>query len=63
MRHEDKKISKVDDILYSLREKRRRSTDPAEILRVSDSIDLRLDERLRLMRTRDRPEPVGCKPA
>lgn len=60
MRHADQKISKVDDVLHSLQKERRRSTDPAEILRVTESIDLRLDERLRLMRDRDRQqEPAG----
>lgn len=60
MRHADQKISKVDAVLHSLREERHRSTDPADILRVTESIDLRLDERLRLMRNRDRQQqPAG----
>jgi hypothetical protein len=49
----DQKIRKVDDALLSLRKERRRCTDPSDILRISESIDKRLDERLRLMRDRD----------
>jgi hypothetical protein len=60
MRSADQKISKVDGVLHSLQEERRRCTDPAEILRVTESIDLRLDERLQLMRDRDRQrQPAG----
>jgi hypothetical protein len=60
MRSADQKISKVDDVLHSLQEERLQCTDPAEILRVSESIDLRLDERLQLMRDRDRQrQPAG----
>lgn len=60
MRSADQKISKVDDALHSLQDERRRCTDPAEILRVTESIDLRLDERLQLMRDRDRQrQPAG----
>lgn len=63
MRHADQKISKVDAVLHSLREERHRSTDPADILRVTESIDLRLDERLRLMRDRDRQQqPAAVEP-
>lgn len=50
----DQRIRKVDDALHSLRKERRRCTDPSDIIRVSDTIDTRLDERLRLMRERDR---------
>lgn len=49
----EQEIVKIDAVLESLQQKRRRSTDPAEILRVSETIDLRLDERLRLMRGND----------
>lgn len=60
MRSAEQKISKVDDALQALHRERCRCTDPAEILRVTESIDLRLDERLRLMRDRDRVrEPAG----
>jgi hypothetical protein len=46
-------IDKIDALLETLQRERRQCTDPADILRVSESIDLRLDERLRLMRRRD----------
>ena len=59
MWHADQRIRKVDDALHSLRKERRLCTDPTEILRVSESIDMRLDERLRLMRELNRqPSPV-----
>lgn len=48
----DRKIKNIDTALQSLREQRRRSTDPVDILHVTVSIDERLDERLRLMRAR-----------
>lgn len=48
----DRKIKNIDTALQSLREERRRCTDPVDILHVSVSIDERLDERLRLMRAR-----------
>ena len=46
-------INEIDALLETLHRERRKSTDPADILRVSESIDLRLDERLRLMRSSD----------
>jgi hypothetical protein len=46
-------IDKIDALLETLQRERRQCTDPADILRVSESIDLRLDERLRLMRSED----------
>lgn len=46
-------IDKIDALLETLQRERRQCTDPADILRVSESIDLRLDERLRLMRDGD----------
>lgn len=49
----DHDIGKIDALLGKLLRERRRSTDPADILRVSESIDRRLDERLGLMRSRD----------
>lgn len=47
----DHDIGKIDALLGKLQRERRKSTDPADILRVSESIDRRLDERLRLMRS------------
>ncbi|HEX6338128.1 MAG TPA: hypothetical protein VFZ85_14295 [Jiangellaceae bacterium] len=47
------KIHKIDALLETLQRERRECSDPADFLRVSESIDLRLDERLRLMRSRD----------
>ena len=49
----DQKIGRIDAVLQSLQQERSRCTDPADILRVSESIDVRLDERLRLMHARD----------
>lgn len=49
----EQEIVRIDATLESLQQKRRKCTDPAEILRVSESIDLSLDERLRLMSDRD----------
>jgi hypothetical protein len=49
----EREIVKIDAVLESLQQERRRCTDPADILRVSESIDLRLDERLRHMRRRN----------
>lgn len=49
----EQEIVRIDATLESLQKKRRKCTDPAEILRVSESIDLSLDERLRLMSDRD----------
>ena len=46
-------IDKIDALLTTLRLERRKCTDPADILRFSESIDLRLDERLGLMQSRD----------
>ena len=46
-------IDKIDALLETLQRERRKCADPADILRVSESIDIRLDERLRLMRRRD----------
>jgi hypothetical protein len=46
-------IDKIDALLETLQRERRKCADPADILRVSESIDIRLDERLRLMRSRD----------
>ncbi len=54
MWHAEQRIRKVDDALLSLRKQRRHCTDPADIIRVTETIDMRLDERLRLMRDRDR---------
>jgi hypothetical protein len=53
------KIVRIDAALESLHKERSRCTDPADILRVSESIDLRLDERLRLMRDRDGRSPAN----
>jgi hypothetical protein len=47
------KIVRIDAALESLHRELSRCTDPADVLRVSESIDVRLDERLRLMRDRD----------
>jgi hypothetical protein len=49
----EEEIVRIDAALKSLQKQRRKSTDPADSLRVSESIDVRLDERLRLMRDRD----------
>jgi hypothetical protein len=49
----EREIDKVDALLEKLQRERRQCTDPADVLRVSESIDLRLDERLRLMASRD----------
>lgn len=49
----DQRIQKIDDALHVLRNERSRCSDPTDIIRVSESIDMRLDERLRLMRDRD----------
>jgi hypothetical protein len=46
-------IDKIDELLEKLQQERRECADPADVLRVSESIDLRLDERLRLMASRD----------
>jgi hypothetical protein len=46
-------IDKIDELLEKLQQERRECADPADVLRVSESIDLRLDERLRLMRSED----------
>lgn len=47
------KISQVDEAISALLERRRRCTDPIEILLATEVIDMRLDERLVLMRDRD----------
>lgn len=53
----DDEIGHIDAALKSLQKQRLKCTDPADILRVSESIDLRLDERIRLMRDRDGTKP------
>jgi hypothetical protein len=46
----DKEIQRIDAILRILVRHRRRATDPAEIWRCTDVIDMHLDERLTHMR-------------
>lgn len=49
----EQEIVRIDAAIELLQRERLRCTDPADILRVSESIDTRLDERLSLMRRRD----------
>ena len=54
-RSSDKEIQRVDAILRILVRHRRRATDPAEIWRCTDVIDMHLDQRLAHMRQRRQP--------
>lgn len=58
----DDEIGQIDAAIKSLRKQRLKCTDPADILSVSESIDVRLDERLRLMRDRDGNRPKRKSP-
>ena len=53
-RSPDHEIKRIDAILRILVRHRRRATDPAEIWRCTDVIDMHLDERLSHMATRTR---------
>jgi hypothetical protein len=54
-RTSNKEIQRIDAILRILVRHRGRATDPAEIWRCTDVIDMHLDERLSHMRDRRQP--------
>jgi hypothetical protein len=54
-RSTEKEIQHIDAILRILVRHRRRATDPAEVWRCTDVIDMHLDQRLHHMRLRRQP--------
>jgi hypothetical protein len=50
-----KEIQRIDALLRILARHRLRATDPAEICRCTDVIDMHLDERLTYMERRSQP--------
>jgi hypothetical protein len=54
-RSSSREIQRIDTILRILVRQRRRTTDPAEIWRCTDVIDMHLDERLVHMANQNQP--------